>query len=588
MSSAMTLKPNPSVMYTGGFLLVYAAVISALPRGATLTVVGDGVSLVLLCLSAAVMTANALSNRGQTRLFWSLLAAGCFLWAINQALWTYYEVWLHGNLPDPFIGDVILFVHVVPFMAAVALRPHRPQEEQKLYFATLNFVMLLIWWVFLYAFIVFPDEYVILNVSVYSSSYDILYLVENMVLVVALAVLTLSTAGGWKKIYRSFLIASALYALSSETMNAAIARNLYYTGSLYDVLFAAAVCALILVGVQARNVKIGYETSSARASRWMALAPRMAMTAILSLPAMGFWAMFVDQGPDRLRRFRLMVTLGAMLVLGACLFLRQYLLDRQLMRLLESSHQSLENLQRLQSQLVQKEKLASLGQLVAGAAHEINNPLTAILGFSELLADNPSLSSEQTGMVQKIGQQARRTRDLVSGLLSFAQQSPGDRAPVDMASLLQRAVNMEILGLGSRNVQVETSIARNLPAISGSANQVFQCCVQIIDNAADALEEVGGGILRISLRQQDDEIILEFSDNGPGILEPEKVFDPFYTTKAIGKGTGLGLSATYGVVLEHEGQITCYNKSEGGAVFVMRFPALIKVSEIPVHQSAKA
>jgi two-component system, NtrC family, sensor kinase len=159
---------------------------------------------------------------------------------------------------------------------------------------------------------------------------------------------------------------------------------------------------------------------------------------------------------------------------------------------------------------------------------------------------------------------------------------------VDMASLLQRAVNMEILGLGSRNVQVETSIARNLPAISGSANQVFQCCVQIIDNAADALEEVGGGILRISLRQQDDEIILEFSDNGPGILEPEKVFDPFYTTKAIGKGTGLGLSATYGVVLEHEGQITCYNKSEGGAVFVMRFPALIKVSEIPVHQSAKA
>ena len=588
MSPGMTLKRYHSAIFAGGFLVVFAGALSALPRGAALTALGDMVSLILLCMSAAVMTANAISNRGQTRLFWSLLAVGCFLWAVNQGLWTYYEVWLHRDLPDPFVGDVILFVHVVPFMAAVALRPHRPQEEQKLYFATLNFAMLLIWWVFLYAFIVFPDEYVILNVNVYSNSYDILYLVENIVLVIALAALALSTTGDWKSIYRNLFIASTLYAISSETMNAAIAHNVYYTGSLYDVLFAASVCALILVGVEARGVNLAYETRSPLSSKWRALAPRLAMTAILSLPVMGFWAMFIDESPDRLRNFRLMVTLTAMLVLGACLFLRQYLLDRQLMRLLESSHRSLENLQRLQSQLVQKEKLASLGQLVAGAAHEINNPLTAILGYSELLADNASLTSEQTGMVHKIGQQARRTRDLVSGLLSFAQQSPGEKAPVDLASLLQRAVNMEILGLGSRNVHVELSVPRSLPAISGSANQLFQCCVQIIDNAADALDEVGGGVLRVALRHESDELVVEFSDNGPGILDPKRVFDPFYTTKAIGKGTGLGLSATYGVVQDHNGQISCYNKSEGGAVFVMRFPVAPQLSPLPVREAAQA
>ena len=577
-----------SLIRAGIFVLVLTGVLILLPRGRALTAFGNISSLSLLSIAAATTLRNAISNRGQTRLFWSLLSVGCWLWAINQGLWTYFEVFLRKDIPDPFIGDVILFVHVVPFMAAVALRPHRPQEERKLYFATLNFAMLLIWWVFLYAFIVFPDEYVILNVGVYSSNYDLLYLVENMVLVVSLAVLTMTTKGGWKSVYRNLFIASALYALSSEVMNSAIARGLYYTGSLYDALFSAAVCAFILVAVQSPHTDLAYDPPSGRPSKWMALTPRLAMTAILSLPVMGYWAMFIHHAPDRLRYFRLMVTLTAMLVLGACLFLRQYLLDRQLMQLLESSHQSLENLQRLQSQLVQKEKLASLGQLVAGAAHEINNPLAAILGYSELLADNKSLTSEQTSMAQKIGQQARRTRDLVAGLLSFAQQSPSEKSPVDMASLLQRAVNMEAVTLEGRKVQVKTSISRALPSISGNANQLFQCCLQVIDNAADALEEVGGGILEVSLRQEANELVLEFSDNGPGILDPKRVFDPFYTTKAIGKGTGLGLSATYGVVQDHNGQITCHNNSQGGAVFVMRFPILLGGSGVSRAQVAKA
>jgi signal transduction histidine kinase len=98
--------------------------------------------------------------------------------------------------------------------------------------------------------------------------------------------------------------------------------------------------------------------------------------------------------------------------------------------------------------------------------------------------------------------------------------------------------------------------------------------MQIIGNAADALEEVGGGTLSVSARQEKDELVLEFSDTGPGMREPEKVFDPFYTTKAVGKGAGLGLSATYGVVQNHGGQIHCHNKPEGGALFVLRFPVV--------------
>src|SRR6185312_10025317 len=124
----------------------------------------------LLFVACLLMLANAVSTRGQVRVFWGLMALGCLLWSASLALWTLYEVILRRGIPDPFIGDAILFVHVVPFMAAVALRPHL-SEEKKLYFSTLNFLMLLVWWVFLYAFIVFPDEYVVLNVAVYSPHY---------------------------------------------------------------------------------------------------------------------------------------------------------------------------------------------------------------------------------------------------------------------------------------------------------------------------------------------------------------------------------------------------------------------------------
>ena len=243
------------------------------------------------------------------------------------------------------------------------------------------------------------------------------------------------------------------------------------------------------------------------------------------------------------------------------------------MRLLEKSQHSYENLQRLQNQLVQKEKLASLGQLVAGAAHEINNPLTAILGYSELLAANSSLAPEQLSMTKKIAQQARRTRDLVGDLLSFAQQAPSEKTLVDVGALLQRAAKMDGLP-DSRKIDIEIKVAPNLPRIHGNANQLLRASLHIIENAIDALEEVGGGKLLITAKRERNEIVVSFSDTGPGIRDPQRVFDPFYTTKPVGKGTGLGLSATYGVIQDHAGQILCHNKPQGGAEFVLRLPAV--------------
>jgi two-component system NtrC family sensor kinase len=113
-----------------------------------------------------------------------------------------------------------------------------------------------------------------------------------------------------------------------------------------------------------------------------------------------------------------------------------------------------------------------------------------------------------------------------------------------------------------------------LPKVWGDGHQLFHAFVQITENGLDALEETGGGWLRVSARSEGLEVVVQFSDNGPGIKEPHRVFDPFYTTKPIGKGTGLGLSAVYGVIQDHRGQITCHNNPEGGASFTLRLPTV--------------
>ena len=310
-------------------------------------------------------------------------------------------------------------------------------------------------------------------------------------------------------------------------------------------------------------MNLAYSRTTDLADRWVRLVPRMAMIAILSLPLLGLWALLADHEAPSLRKFRLLVTLAATLVLGLFVFLKQFLLDRQLIHLLDQSRQSYENLERLQSQLVQKEKLASLGQLVAGAAHEINNPLAAILGYSDLLAAQSSLKGEQTAMAQKIGQHARRTRDLVADLLSFSQQSPSEKVLIDIGALVQRALQMHDVQIRGKNIRVEAIVEPGLPRIWGNSNQLLQTFLHLTENAIDALNEVGGGALLATAQHVGTEVV----------ADPQRVFDPFYTTKPVGKGTGLGLSATYGVVQDHQGQITCRNKTEGGAVFTLRFPA---------------
>src|SRR5579863_5924264 len=556
-----------------GITLAYAAVSLVVHRGPGLTTFADIFVLLLMLGAGTIMLANAFAGARLERRFWGLLAFGFFLWSFNQAAWAYREGILHLEIPDPYFADIVLFLHLVPIMAAIGWRPDLTRAESRFQLSTLNFLMLLVWWIFLYAFIVFPHQYVVVNVKAYNSYYENLYNVEKLLLMTVLGFATWTSSGGWKRLYGSLLGTSALYAICSCVMDEAINAGKYYSGSLYDIPLIGSICWMAAAALAARHEQL---TSEAPPGKWQrgTIAPRLAMLAILSLPVLGLWTFLFDHSPAPSRTFRLFAVLAAMLVLGAFMFLRQYIQDQALIGLLEKSRQAYEDQQRLQNHLVQKEKLASLAHLVSGAAHEIDHPLCAIMAHSEQLWTNERLTDQQSAMVRKIVHQARRTRDLVASLLSFAQQSHGERVAVDVGTLLQRGAQMLEAKHRSSRIKISVSIEPEVPRVAGNANQLFQAFYEIMENAMDALDEVGGGSFEITALLHKSDAVLQFSDTGPGMREPQHVFDPFYTTKPVGKGTGLGLSICYGLIQDQGGQISCYNRPEGGATFRIELPAV--------------
>jgi signal transduction histidine kinase len=563
----------------------YSAVALWTPPGAGRTAFGDIFQCVLPLLVNSALLMNAITPNWRKNAFWMLLALGCSLWLGGQFIWTFIEVYQHRTLPDPFIGDSIFFLHTVPMIAALTMQPHKRHDSRKMLYGYVDFSLLLCWWVYLYLFVVIPWQYIVVNPARYDRNYNIIYAFENLVFVAGAMALSMKATGRWRRIYAHLAGAGAAYMFGSLLVNLSIDRGAYSTGSLYDVPMIASLLWLGTAGVAAYSSRGEEDTGKAEETEekspgnaprnevlW---ASRLARAALLSLPLIGIWSVKTSGAPMAVGEFRIVVTLAAVLPLGFLVFLRHELLDAERLRLLRASQESIDNLKRLQMQFVQSEKLASLGQLAAGAAHEINNPLTAILGYSDLLIDDPSVGNRAHSLAEKIRDQARRTKTLVNNLLSFARQVPSEqRSLVDVNAVVTSSAQLRRLDLRGKNIRIELQTGAATPAVRGDPNQLLQVFFNIINNAVDAMEEVNGGTLTVRTLCERGNVVILFSDTGPGISEPRLVFDPFYTTKPVGKGTGLGLSICYGLVHDHGGQISCYNRPEGGATFRIEIPAV--------------
>jgi len=236
----------------------------------------------------------------------------------------------------------------------------------------------------------------------------------------------------------------------------------------------------------------------------------------------------------------------------------------------------------LQAKLMHAEKMAAVGQLVSGVAHEVNNPLTAILGFADLLMENPELPDSARKDLRVILQEAQRTKQIVQNLLSFARQMPPQRKPVQLNAILKRTIQLRAYDFHSRGVAVTEHYQDELPFVIGDSQQLQQVFLNILNNAYDAVREAAGGPrIEITTSRKGDFVEVSFRDNGHGIHQPDRIFDPFFTTKQVGEGTGLGLSICYGIVKEHGGEILCTNNgAEPGATFTVRLPSVSEFASL--------
>jgi len=566
-------------------MAVYAAVSLTHPRGSYgLTAFADITQCFLPLIANAGLLLNAGTPHWRKNLFWMLIALSCTFWMIGQFQWTYYEVYLHKSFPPMYPGDVLFFLRGIPMMAALALQPDRQGREVHTRLGYLDFTLLMTWWTFIYAFVVLPWLYATPSPSEYNHNYNLVTNCQNTVIVLVLIVYWLRGKGAWKTVYANLLGASILYLLIALTIDVGLDVGTYYTGSLYDLPLITSFFWFAFAGVHAYRNRSELEAitaedfansdtgTSGNVPRWSS---RLALAAVISLPSLALYSLYFGHNDQKVRDFRLVTTVVAALPLTVLIFVRNHLTDTERARLLMQSEHALENLKRLQAQIVQSEKLVSLGQLAAGAAHEINNPLAAILGFSDLLADDPTIPEKGRATAAKIRDQARRTKTLVGNLLSFARQVPAERTLLDINTVVNNAVQLRALDLRSGITRIELQLESVLPGVRGDGNQLMQVFFNIISNALEAMEAASGGVLTIKTLRDRGNVVILFSDTGPGLKDPERVFDPFYTTKPVGKGTGLGLSICFGIVQEHSGKVLAYNRQEGGAVFRVELPAVL-------------
>jgi len=230
----------------------------------------------------------------------------------------------------------------------------------------------------------------------------------------------------------------------------------------------------------------------------------------------------------------------------------------------------------LRVRLMESDRLAAVGELVAGVAHEVNNPLSSISAFAQLLLREPTLTPSQRESIDVIRTETTRASQVVKDLLAFARRSEPHRAPLDLNGVVARTVRLRQYQFAEASVRVETDLAEGLPSVMGDARQLQQVCLNLLTNSVQAMSTMSGGVLRVRSYAVGDAVRLEVSDSGTGISPSVRahIFEPFFTTKKEGEGTGLGLSVSYGIVTAHGGTIEVAETSPTGSVFRVTLPSV--------------
>ena len=318
--------------------LVQAAGSALLPRGFLLTATSDFVLALVLIALVVAFALNAVPARGRLRVFWIMQSVGWFMLLIDQIWWMLYDLVLQKPLPTLFAGDVLLFLPGVMMLAGFLLRPHLEQSKRSTRLGTLDFLLLMLWWVFFYVFLVTCWQYISPNEDLYNRNYDRLYLIEILVVLAVQCVLLKQSKGEWRRFYAFYLGAVLLGAICFSLENRAIELNTYFNGSWYDILYVGSFAFFMIVAMRGRGLHLSRDPVDREGHRsWIGT---LAILAVLSLPVIVLAAVLERGVPLEIMHFRVLVTAVAMFAMAALVFMKQKLLHQELKhanRVLEES-----------------------------------------------------------------------------------------------------------------------------------------------------------------------------------------------------------------------------------------------------------
>jgi signal transduction histidine kinase/CheY-like chemotaxis protein len=562
------------------FLLVYA--VFSIATGQRLAALGDIALLIPPFAYAAFTMWLAQRSRGQVRAFWNMNAAHGVLWGSGQALWTYID--LSGRaVPVVSPTDPIFFVSSIPLAAALYGRPERDRPRWLFDIVLLDLILIALFAAFLYTYFVVTIAVTGGSTDQYDENLRQLQNAKNLLLAMwAMWVWRTARSEPWRRLlglYAAGLAAVFFDGIISDAVDPAGSNT---TGSVWDITFMAPYALLLLAAASAFDAKLFEPEDEAPPLSKLPMVSLIAIGLLIAIPV-------VDEASRRLldvlpevEQLRTRVALAWMVPFGIVVVAREFLSRRALIR-------AGQDLATTRQQLLQREKLAAVGQLVSGVAHELNNPLQGVLGYAELmLASKPA--ALETEELRAIRDNANRAAGIVRNLLTFAGRTTSARGWEQINRVVRDAIAAREPQLQSAGIALRLEAADRLPLVYIDAARLEDVIINLIQNAeaaiaarhegksiSRAVSQNAAGEIKVVTRMQTapERIFVEVTDNGTGLQEEDltRVFDPFFTTRETGQGTGLGLSICYGIVREHGGHITARN-AFGGAVFTIELPVM--------------
>ncbi len=310
-------------------LLALTAACLGLHRGLLQTAVSDIVAGLLMVLAVMAFTRQGFASRGRLRWFWFLQAAGWSLWVVDQIIWSAYDLILRRQLPPMQVADALVFLAGVPMMGAFLLRPHREPSARTARLGALDFSLLMLWWLYLYVSLVMSWQYISPNVEAYNRNFDQLASVENLLIAVVLGVFWFQTSGKWKKFYAMFWVVEVFNGIWFYVLNRALEKNVYYTGSWYDIPYCVSFALFVSVTLFGNGLTSSPGGSDDTYRGWMT---NLSMTAVLSLPVLALYALLDPRLPNKVSHFRTVVALVTMFIMALLLFIQHRRLNLELRR----------------------------------------------------------------------------------------------------------------------------------------------------------------------------------------------------------------------------------------------------------------